>query len=76
MRCDVLTLFPAPVEAYLAVGVLGRAAVAGILDIEVHDLRRWALNRYGQVDDDAFGGGPGMVLVAPVVVPAVPARLH
>ncbi len=71
MRCDVLTLFPAPVEAYAAVGVLGRAAVAGILDVHVHDLRRWAINRYGQVDDEPFGGGPGMVLMAPVVVTAV-----
>jgi tRNA (guanine37-N1)-methyltransferase len=71
MRCDVLTLFPAPVEAYLAVGVLGRAASTGILDLRVHDLRRWALNRYGQVDDEPFGGGPGMVLMASVVVPAV-----
>lgn len=70
MRCDVLTLFPAAVEAYTAVGVLGRAAVAGILDIRVHDLRRWAINRYGQVDDEGFGGGPGMVLLAPVVVAA------
>jgi len=71
MRCDILTLFPSPVEAYVAVGVLGRAAVAGILDVHVHDLRRWAINRYGQVDDEPFGGGPGMVLMAPVVVRAV-----
>jgi tRNA (guanine37-N1)-methyltransferase len=71
MRCDVLTLFPAPVEAYLAVGVLGKAAAAGLLEVRVHDLRRWAINRYGQVDDEPFGGGPGMVLLAPVVVPAV-----
>ncbi len=71
MRCDVLTLFPAVVEAYTAVGVVGRAAAAGIVDLRVHDLRRWAINRYGQVDDEAFGGGPGMVLMASVVVPAV-----
>lgn len=71
MRCDVLTLFPAPVEAYLAVGVLGRAAVRGTLDLRVHDLRRWAVNRYGQVDDVPYGGGPGMVVMASVVVPAV-----
>ncbi|MFI5143743.1 MAG: tRNA (guanosine(37)-N1)-methyltransferase TrmD [Thermoanaerobaculales bacterium] len=71
MRCDVLTLFPAAVEPYLAVGVLGRAAVAGVLDLRVHDLRHWAINRYGQADDEPYGGGPGMVLLAPVVVPAV-----
>lgn len=71
MRCDILTLFPAPIEAYLSVGVLGRAGIAGVLDVRVHDLRRWAINRYGQVDDEPYGGGPGMVLMAPVVVPAV-----
>lgn len=71
MRCDVLTLFPAPVETYLSAGVIGQAAVAGVLDLRVHDLRRWAVNRYGQVDDEPFGGGPGMVLMAPAVVPAV-----
>jgi tRNA (guanine37-N1)-methyltransferase len=71
MRCDVLTLFPAAVEPYLAVGVLGRAAAAGVLDVRVHDLRKWAINRYGQVDDEPYGGGPGMVLMAPAVIPAV-----
>ena len=70
-RCDVLTLFPSAVEAYLAVGALGQAAAKGILELRVHDLRRWAVNRYGQVDDEAYGGGPGMVLIAPVVVQAV-----
>ncbi|MEW6337320.1 MAG: tRNA (guanosine(37)-N1)-methyltransferase TrmD [Acidobacteriota bacterium] len=71
MRCDVLTLFPAAVEAYLSVGVIGQAAAKGVLDLRVHDLRRWAVNRYGQVDDEPFGGGPGMVMMAPAVVPAV-----
>ena len=71
MRCDVLTLFPSAVEAYVAVGVLGKAAAAGILDVRVHDLRRWAGNRHGQVDDEPYGGVPGMVLMAPVVLRAV-----
>lgn len=71
MRCDILTLFPAPVEAYLAVGVLGKAITAGLLDVRVHDLRRWAINRYGQVDDEVYGGGPGMAILATVAVPAV-----
>lgn len=71
MRCDILTIFPAPVEAYLTAGVLGRAATSGVLDLRVHDLRRWAINRHGQVDDEPYGGGPGMVLMASAVVPAV-----
>ncbi len=71
MRCDVLTLFPAAVEGYLAVGVLGKAIASGVMDARVFDLRRWAVNRYGQVDDAPFGGGAGMVLMAPVVLRAV-----
>jgi len=71
MRCDVLTLFPAVVEAYAAVGILGRAAATGLFEVRAHDLRRWAINRYGQVDDEPYGGGPGMVLMASAVVPAV-----
>jgi tRNA (guanine37-N1)-methyltransferase len=71
MRCDLLTLFPSAVEPYLTVGVLGRGIAAGVLDVRVHDLRRWAVNRYGQVDDEPYGGGPGMVLMASAVVPAV-----
>ncbi len=71
MRCDVLTLFPAAVESYLAVGVLGKAIASGVMDVRVFDLRRWAVNRYGQVDDAPFGGGAGMVLMAPVVLRAV-----
>ena len=71
MHCDLLTLFPSAVEPYLAVGVLGRGIGAGVLDVRVHDLRKWAVNRYGQVDDEPYGGGPGMVLMASAVVPAV-----
>lgn len=71
MRCDLLTLFPSAVEPYLTVGVLGRGIAAGVLDVRVHDLRKWAVNRYGQVDDEPYGGGPGMVLMPSAVVPAV-----
>lgn len=71
MRCDILTLFPAAIESYLSVGVLGKAAIRGVLDPRALDLRRWASNRYGQVDDAPFGGGAGMVLMAPVVVRAI-----
>jgi tRNA (guanine37-N1)-methyltransferase len=71
MRCDILTIFPAAVQAYLDVGVLGQAVAKGLIAAQVHDLRRWAINAYGQVDDEPYGGGPGMVLMASVIVPAV-----
>jgi tRNA (guanine37-N1)-methyltransferase len=50
------------VHAGLAEGVIGRAIASGILDVRVHDLRRFTTDRHHVVDDAPFGGGPGMVL--------------
>ncbi len=71
MRCDVLTLFPGLFAPFREAGVLGRAVERGLIRIEVHDLRRWAGNRWGQVDDEPYGGGAGMVIMAPPVLRAV-----
>ena len=61
---DVVTIFPAMVEAGLADGVVGRARTRGLLDIAVHDLRSYTTDKHHVVDDVAFGGGPGMVMKA------------
>jgi len=71
MRCDVLTLFPELLEAFRRTGVLGRAVESGLVEIAVHDLRVWSGNRWGQVDDEPYGGGAGMVIMAPPVLRAV-----
>lgn len=71
MRFDVVTIFPELFEPFLRLGVLGRAVADGLVTIGVHDLRRWAGNRWGQVDDEPYGGGAGMVLQAPPVLAAV-----
>jgi len=60
-RVDVVTIFPdylAPLELSL----VGRARAAGLLDVAVHDLRRWTTDRHRSVDDTPSGGGPGMVM--------------
>jgi tRNA (guanine37-N1)-methyltransferase len=62
VKFDIVTIFPAMVRAALAEGVVGRAAGRGLLDVAVHDLRDYALDRHRVVDDVPFGGGPGMVL--------------
>jgi tRNA (guanine37-N1)-methyltransferase len=62
MRIDVLTIFPAIFESPLRESLLGRARDAGILDIRVHDIRDHTTDRHRQVDDEPFGGGPGMVM--------------
>jgi tRNA (guanine37-N1)-methyltransferase len=65
MRVDVVTIFPdylAPLRQSLP----GKAIESGILDVEVHDLRRWTHDVHHSVDDSPYGGGPGMVMKAPV----------
>ena len=62
MRVEVVTLFPALVEAGLAAGVLGRAVATGRVEVGLEDLRSHADDPHRTVDDRPFGGGPGMVL--------------
>jgi len=62
VRIDVFTIFPAIVEAPLGESLLGRAIEAGLLEVRVHDLRGWSTDRHRSVDDEAYGGGPGMVM--------------
>jgi tRNA (guanine37-N1)-methyltransferase len=62
VKVDVVTIFPRMVEAGLAEGVVGRARVAGLLDIVVHNLRDFTTDKHHVVDDVPFGGGPGMVM--------------
>ncbi len=71
MRFDVVTLFPRLFDSFCATGVLGRAIERGRVELQTHDLRSWAGNRWGQVDDEPYGGGAGMVLQAPPVLAAV-----
>jgi tRNA (guanine37-N1)-methyltransferase len=62
VRIDVFTIFPAIVEVPLGESLLGRAIEAGLLEVRVHDLRGWSTDRHRSVDDEAYGGGPGMVM--------------
>ncbi|MCY4601220.1 MAG: tRNA (guanosine(37)-N1)-methyltransferase TrmD [Acidobacteria bacterium] len=71
MKFDIVTIFPRMVDAFLAEGVVARAAERGILDPAVHDLRRFAADRRGTVDDVPYGGGPGMVMKPEPFVRAV-----
>jgi tRNA (guanine37-N1)-methyltransferase len=60
-RIDVLTIFP-DYLAPLRQSLLGKAAERGLVDVAVHDLRRWTDDVHRTVDDAPYGGGPGMVL--------------
>ncbi len=62
MRFDVLTLFPGMFAGPLDESILKRARDAGLVDVQLHDLRAWATDRHRTVDDYPFGGGAGMVM--------------
>jgi len=65
MRIDVITIFPACLDP-LRQSLPGKAIQSGLLDLQVHDLRRWTHDVHHSVDDAPYGGGPGMVMKAPV----------
>lgn len=71
LRIDVLTLFPGLFDGFVRESIVGRAIAKQLVDIRLWDIRDWAEGRHKQVDDRPFGGGPGMVLMAPPVVAAV-----
>jgi tRNA (guanine37-N1)-methyltransferase len=62
VRIDVFTIFPRIVEGPMRESLLGKAIEAGIVDVKIHDLRAFATDKHRQVDDEPYGGGPGMVL--------------
>jgi tRNA (guanine37-N1)-methyltransferase len=61
MRLDVVTIFP-DYFSPLGLSLIGKAREQGLLDVRVHDLRRWASDRHRTVDDTPYGGGAGMVM--------------
>jgi len=65
MKIDVITIFPAYLEP-LRQSLPGKAIESGLVDLRVHDLRRWTYDVHHSVDDAPYGGGPGMVMKAPV----------
>jgi tRNA (guanine37-N1)-methyltransferase len=68
MRFDILTLFPAIFDGYLSQSLLKKAIDAALVQVELHDFRKWTKDKHQHVDDRPFGGGPGMVIkVEPVV---------
>jgi tRNA (guanine37-N1)-methyltransferase len=71
VRVDVLTIFPSIFQSPLRESLLGKAIEAGTLDVRVHDVRDHTTDRHRQVDDESYGGGPGMVMKPEPVFRAV-----
>lgn len=73
MRIDVLTLFPGMFQGPLTESIIQRAQEKGLIDIHIHDLRRFSIGKYKQVDDRPYGGGAGMVMMAEPIVAVIEA---
>ncbi len=71
LEIKVLTLFPEMVRPVLAASILGRAERQGLVAYSVTDVRDFAVDKHGTVDDYPYGGGPGMIMMAPPLVEAV-----
>lgn len=63
MKIDILSVVPELLESPLQHSIMKRAQAKGLLQVNVHHLRKWAVNEYGQVDDYQYGGGAGMVMM-------------
>lgn len=80
LRLDVVSLVPEAFEPLRHWGVIGRAFAAGLAHLEIHNPRDYATDRYRKVDDQPYGGGPGMVLkpepvyAALEAIPVLPRR--
>ena len=67
MKISIVTLFPKMIEGFLNESIIKRAQEKGIVEINVVNLRDFAIDSYGTVDDRPYGGGAGMVLRADVI---------
>ncbi|MDD4106756.1 MAG: tRNA (guanosine(37)-N1)-methyltransferase TrmD [Candidatus Shapirobacteria bacterium] len=62
MKIDILTLFPKMFESPFEESIVARAVKNKIIELNIHNLRDWAIDSYGSVDDKPFGGGVGMLI--------------
>ena len=71
MQIHILSVIPELLESPFQHSILKRAQDKGLLKVNVHQLRKWAVNEYGQVDDYQFGGGAGMVMMCEPLAKAI-----
>jgi len=71
MHIDILTVLPELLESPFQHSIMKRAQEKSLLTVQVHQLRKWAVNEYGQVDDYQYGGGAGMVMMCEPLAKAI-----
>jgi tRNA (guanine37-N1)-methyltransferase len=71
MHIDILTVIPELLESPFQHSIMKRAQEKGLLTVQIHQLRKWAVNEYGMVDDYQYGGGAGMVMMCEPLTKAI-----
>ena len=71
MTIEILTVLPELLASPFEHSMMKRAQEKGLLNIKLHNLRDWAINKHGQVDDYQYGGGAGMVMVCEPLAAAI-----
>ena len=71
MNIDILSVVPELLTSPFNHSILKRAKEKGILNVEVHNLRKWSINKHNQVDDYQYGGGAGMVIMCEPLANAI-----
>ena len=67
MRFEIMTLFPDLVDTVLGESIIGRAQASGAISVKTHNIRDFATDKHRHVDDTPYGGGKGMLMMAPPI---------
>jgi len=71
MRIDIITVLPELLKSPFEHSIMKRAQAKGLLEVYTHNLRKWAVNNQGQIDDYQYGGGAGMVMMCEPLINAI-----
>jgi tRNA (guanine37-N1)-methyltransferase len=71
MRIDILSAVPELLNSPFEHSIMKRAQERGLLEIKAHSIRKWAINKHGQIDDYQYGGGAGMVMMCEPLANAI-----
>jgi tRNA (guanine37-N1)-methyltransferase len=71
MRIDIITVLPELLKSPFEHSIMKRAQAKGLLEVHTHNLRKWAINNQGQIDDYQYGGGAGMVMMCEPLTNAI-----
>lgn len=71
MRIDIISVLPELLDSPFQHSIMKRAREKGLLQVEIHPLRKWAINEHGQIDDYQYGGGAGMVMLCEPLARAI-----